>query len=75
MSPYGPPEAYIGRLADLRGPKWPSRLLPTHLVVRIDERWLARFGGHRWRITGYSLRDGSKTVLVWNSTWLPRRCL
>lgn len=75
MSPYGPPEAYVGRLADLRGPKWPSVRLPTHLVVDVREDWQARFGGRLWRITAYSLRDGTRCEVLWNTTWLPRRCV
>jgi hypothetical protein len=75
MSPYGPPESYVGRLADLRGPKWPSVCLPTHLVTDVREDWQPRFGGRQWRITAYSLKDGTRCVLVWSATWLPRRCV
>lgn len=69
------PEAYVGHLADLRGPKWPSRLLRTHVVVDVVEVWPERFGGRRWRVTGYSLRDGTRCEVMWDPTWLPRRCV
>lgn len=76
MSSYGPPESYVGRLADLRGPKWPLVRFPTHLVADVREEWQMRlFGGCRWRITAYSLRDGARCVFVWNATWLPQRCV
>lgn len=69
------PESYVGRLADLRGPKWPSVRLPTHLVADVQPAWLTRYGGSYWRITAYSLRDGTRCQVVWYATWLPRRCV
>lgn len=70
---YGPPESYIGRLADLRGPQWPSRLVPTHVVYDVCVAKFAGFESRQWRITAYSIKDGTRCEILRNPTWLPRR--
>jgi hypothetical protein len=70
---YGEPSSYVGRLADLRGPRWPKVLVPTHVVADVTEVWLD--GDTRWRVVAHSFHDGRRCVFVLNRTWLPRRCV
>jgi len=49
--------------------------LPTHVVVNVYEDYDFQRNRAVWRIVAYSLKDCTRCVVVWNSTWLPRRCV
>ncbi len=65
--------AFVGRLADLRGPAWPKVIVPTHVVTDVAEVWLD--GGFVWRVVAHAFYDGRRCVHLMNRTHLARRCV
>ncbi len=65
---------FMGRLVDLRGPKWPNAVVPTHVIANANDVWLGDVVGIR--ITAYHLRDGTRGVFTYRFAGkLRRRCV
>lgn len=65
---------FVGRLVDLRGPKSPNAVVPTHVIADAQSVWLEDVVGIR--ITAYHLRDGTRGVFTYRfARKLMRRCV